>query len=38
MWRKRDTLALLVGMWTGATTMEDSTKIPKKLGMKLSYN
>ena len=34
---KKEPLALLVGMWTGTATMEDSIKILKKLGMKLSY-
>lgn len=34
---KKEPLALLMGMWTGAATMEDSIKILKKLGLKLSY-
>jgi len=30
MWRKRNTHALLVGMQTGAATMEDSMELPQK--------
>ena len=28
MWRKGNTCTLLVGMWVGAATMEDSMKVP----------
>ena len=32
MWRKWNTLALLVGMWTGAATLENSVEVPQKAG------
>ena len=31
MWRKRNLLALLVGMQTGASTMENSIEVPQKV-------
>ena len=31
MWRNRDTSTLLVGMQTGAATLEDSMEIPAKV-------
>ena len=31
MWRKRNLLALLVGMQTGTATLENSTEIPPKV-------
>jgi len=31
MWRKRNTLALLVGMQTGAAPVEDSLEVPPKI-------
>ena len=31
MWRKRNALALLVGMPAGAATVEDSTEVPQKV-------
>ena len=30
MWRKRNPLALLVGMQTGAATLENSVEVPQK--------
>ena len=38
MWRKGNTLALLVGMQTDPATMEDSMEILKKLGIKPPYD
>nr|KAF6355252.1 hypothetical protein mMyoMyo1_011435 [Myotis myotis] len=38
MWRKRNTCALLVGMQTGAATMEDSMSFLKKLKMELPFD
>ena len=38
MWRKRNHLALLVGMQTGAATPENSTAVPKKLKIELPYD
>ena len=37
MWRKGNPCALLVGMQTGAATVESSMEIPQKLKMKLPY-
>ena len=31
MWRKRNPPALLVGMYIGAATMENSTEVPQKI-------
>ena len=31
MWRKGNTFALLVGMQTGAATMENSMEVPQKI-------
>ena len=31
MWRKRNPCALLVGMQTGAATVENSTEVPQKV-------
>ena len=39
MWRKRISFALLVGMQTGAATLENSMKVPqKKLKIEVPYN
>ena len=37
MWRKGNPCALLVGLQTGAATVESSMEIPQKLKMKLPY-
>ena len=41
MWRKGNTLALLVGMQTGAATVESSMEVPQKIkngsAFRLSY-
>ena len=31
MWRKRNPLALLVGMWTGAATLENYVEVPQRV-------
>ena len=39
MWRKENTFVLLVGMQTGAATLENSMKVPqKKLKIEVPYN
>ena len=38
MWRKGDTCALLVGMQTGAVTMENISMFIRKLKMELPYD
>ena len=38
VWRKRNPFTLLVGRQTDTTTMENSSRFLKKLGIKLSYN
>ena len=38
MWRKGNPSALLVGMQTGAATVENSMEFPQKLKMKLSFD
>ena len=38
MWRKRNPFALLVGIQTGAATLENSMEVPQKIKIELSYN
>ena len=38
MWRKGKPCTLLVGMWIGAATMENSMEDPQKLKIELSYD
>ena len=38
MWRSRNPLALLVGMQTGAATLENSVEVPQKLKIDLPYD
>ena len=38
MWRKGNPFALLVGMQTGAATVENSVEVPEKLKLELPYN
>ena len=38
MWRKGNPLTLLVGMQTGAATLENSVEIPRKLKIDLPYD
>ena len=38
MWRKGNPFALLVGMQTGASTVESSMEIPQKLKMVLPFD
>ena len=38
IWRKENTVTLLVGMQTGTATMENSVEIPKKLEIELPYD
>ena len=38
MWRKGNPCALLVGMQTGAATVESSMEIPQKLKMDLPFD
>ena len=38
MWKKGNPSALLVGMQTGAATVESSMGIPKKLNMDLPFD
>ena len=38
MWRKGNPLILLVGMYIGATTMEESIEFPYNLKIELQYN
>jgi len=37
-WRKGNPCALLVGMQTDATTLENSMEVPQKLKIELPYN
>ena len=38
IWRKGNPLALLVGMQSGAVTLENSMEVPQKLKTKLPYH
>ena len=38
MWRKGNPRTLVVGMQTGAATVENTMQIPQKIKMKLSYD
>ena len=38
MWRKESPLALLVGMQTGAATLENSMVVPQNLKLELPYD
>ena len=38
MWKKGNTLILLVGMQAGTTTLENSVKVPQNLKIELPYN
>ena len=38
VWRKRNTIILLVGMQIGASTMENSIEIPQKINIELSFD
>ena len=38
MWRKKISFALLVGMQTGAATLENSVEVPQKLKLELPYD
>ena len=38
MWRKRNPLALLVGMQSGAATVDNSMENPQKLKIKIPYD
>ena len=38
MWRNGNPLALLVGMQTGAATLENSMEVPQKIKNKLPHN
>ena len=38
LWRKGNSSALLVGMQTGAATVENSMELPKKLKMELPFD
>ena len=38
MWRKRISFALLVGMQTGAATLENSVEVPQKVKTELPYD
>ena len=38
MWRNRNPLALLVGMQTGAATLENSVEVAQKLKIDLPYD
>ena len=38
MWRNGNPLALLVGMQTGAATLENSMEVPQKLKIELPYD
>jgi len=38
MWRKRNPHALLVGMQTGAATVENSMEFPQKIKKELPYD
>ena len=38
MWRNGNPLALLVGMQTGAATLENSVEVPQKLKIDLPYD
>ena len=38
MWRNENPLTLLVGMQTGAATLENNVEVPQKLKIELPYN
>ena len=38
VWKKGNSPTLLVGIQTGAATMENSTEVPKKLDIELPYD
>ena len=38
MWRKRISFALLVGIQTGAATLENSMEVPQKIENRLPYD
>ena len=38
MWRKENACALLVGMESGAATVENSMEVPQKLKIELPYD
>ena len=38
VWRERNPLIQLVGMQTGAATMENNVELPLKLGVELPYD
>ena len=38
MWRKGNPFALLVGMQTGAATLENSTEVPQKVKNRTPYD
>ena len=38
MWRNGNPLALLVGLQTGAATLENNMEVPQKLEKELPYN
>ena len=38
MWRKGNTLVLLVGMQTGAASLENSVDVPQKFKIELPYD
>ena len=38
MWRKRISFALLVGMQTGAATLENSMEVPQKIKNRIPYD
>ena len=38
MWRKGNPLTLLVGMQTGAATLENRMEVPQKLKIELPYD
>ena len=38
MWKNRNPCALLVGMQTGAATMENSTEVPQKVKNRTTYD
>ena len=38
IWRKKNPFALLVGMQTGATILENSMQVPQKLKIEVPYD
>ena len=38
MWSKRNTPVLLVGMKTGAATVEDSMEVPQKIKNRITHD